>query len=448
MPTASAREQQCHVDGSAVTNISTTSVGHVLFVFVAQMEISALPLPATHRSVQQNIITSIRSKERANFPIIVHSHLPWDWVWQRPQQFHSRLSQTHPILFVEGPAVNDLITHSQMTLREVPDYPNLVVLRMEMPAARFWSDGAWVDAERRRILQSVLQSPLGRKFENPVQWFYDPMATTAFANHMNEQAIVYDCMDELAQFKDAPRDLVLRERELLAAADIVFAGGPKICQAKRRYNSNAYSYGCGVDVAHFAKARHARTRLPKEVAKLTGPVLGYFGVIDERLDYELIAQLADHDPNWNVVMVGPCAKVHPETLPKRANLHWLGARDYAVLPAYVKSFDVCLMPFALNEATEFINPTKALEYMASGRPIVSTEIEDVALQYDHVVGLASSRETFVAQCAEAVQRPDEKRIRRGVKLARQNSWDSIVAQLERHVEDVLAQKRAVATNAA
>lgn len=350
-------------------------------------------------------------------------------------------------MFVEGPVPTDKIKTARATLRETSDYPNIVVLQMQMPQSR-WSDGAWVDKERRRLVQQVLAGPLGLDFQNPVQWFYDPMAVTSFAGHMDEAAIVYDCMDELSKFRGAPPELVRRERELLAVADVVFGGGPKICQAKRAYNSNSYSYGCGVDVAHFGKARQARTKIPADVAALSGPVLGYFGVVDERMDYELIGQLADHDPNWNIVIVGPHTKVDPANFPQRPNLHWLGGRDYAALPAYVKKFDVCMMPFALNESTEFINPTKALEYMATARPIVSTEIEDVVLQFDSVVSIASSREAFIACCENAVRKPDAQRIKLGLKMARQNSWESIVAQLEKHIEDVLANKRSVAQPAA
>ena len=198
------------------------------------------------------------------------------------------------------------------------------------------------------------------------------MAVTAFAGQMGEQAIVFDCMDQLSQFRGAPKELIRRERELLNMADVVFAGGPKIGRDKIKYNPNTHSYGCGVDVKHFGKARLASTEVPADVAGLTGPVFGFFGVVDERMDYALVAALADAHPQGHVVIVGPMTKVDPALIPQRPNLHWLGGRDYALLPAYVKKFDVCLMPFALNEATEYINPTKALEYMATGKPIVST----------------------------------------------------------------------------
>lgn len=381
------------------------------------------------------------------FPIIVHSHLAWDWVWQRPQQFHSRLSKRHPVLFVEGPVPRSGLETARVSLREVADYPNVVVVQMAMPEER-WSDGAWVDRERRRLLQSILSGPLGSDFAEPVQWFYDPMAVTAFAGHLGESVIVYDCMDELSQFRGAPAELARRERELLAIADVVFAGGPKIWEQKRRQNGNSYSIGCGVDAAHFAKARDPMTEVPPDVVQLPGPVFGYIGVIDERLDYDLIAKLAEENPEGSVVMIGPWTKVERSELPERANLHWLGARDYNDLPAYAKRFDVCLMPFALNEATEFINPTKALEYMATGRPIVSTPIEDVVRQYEDVVKVVATAEQFAAACHRSAECANRVGVRRGLKLASWNSWESIVDKLEGHVLQIINRSRSIATDAA
>lgn len=318
---------------------------------------------------------------------------------------------------------------------------------MGMPEQR-WSDGAWVDKERRRLVQSVLNGPLGADFAEPVQWFYDPMAVTAFAGYLNEAAIVYDCMDQLSQFRDAPGDLLRRERELLAIADVVFAGGPKIWEDKQRFNANCYSVGCGVDAAHFAKANDPLTTVPPDIASLPGPVFGYIGVVDERLDYDLIRALADATANGSVVMIGPWTKVDRSAFPERPNLHWLGARDYSDLPAYARHFDVCLMPFALNEATEFINPTKALEYMATGRPIVSTPIEDVLRQFEDVVRIAGTAEEFVAACLRATECPNRVGVRRGLKVASRNSWESIVEKLEAHVLEIINRGRSIAIDAA
>ena len=374
------------------------------------------------------------------YPIIVHSHLGWDWVWQRPQQFLSRFSKRHQILFVEGPTPSDEVTVPTSELREVTEFPNITIMRSKMPTSR-WFDGAWVDKERRHLVQELLAGPLGLRFRNPIQWFYDPMAVTAFAGHMDEQAVVFDCMDQLTQFKGAPKEMIRRERELLAIADVVFAGGPKIGRDKIKYNANTHSYGCGVDIKHFGKARSKTTKIPDDVANLPGPVFGFFGVVDERMDYRLVAALADAHPTGSVVIVGPMTKVDPATIPQRPNLHWIGARDYQVLPNYVKKFDVCLMPFALNEATEYINPTKALEYMATERPIVSTPVEDVVLQFSSVVKISQSSEEFVRLCTEAAQAPDQIYIKRGKALSERNSWESIVEAMEGHIADALANKR-------
>jgi glycosyltransferase involved in cell wall biosynthesis len=188
-------------------------------------------------------------------------------------------------------------------------------------------------------------------------------------------------------------------------------------------------FGCGVDAEHYALAQRSDTVLPAEVADLPHPVLGYFGVIDERLDYDLLSQLAKAFPQGSLVMVGPSAKVDPATLPRAPNIHWLGQRTYAQLPPLVKSFDVCLMPFALNEATQYINPTKTLEYMAAGKPVISTAVPDVVRNFTPIVQVALDADEFIAATMLAYTSPDCALIDRGIELARSSSWDAIVAQM-------------------
>lgn len=372
----------------------------------------------------------------AHYPIIVHCHLHWNWVWQRPQQFLSRLAKRHRVLFVEGPQISDRVATPSFTTQSLLEYPNITLLQTTMPAAR-WSDGAWIDAQRRKMLQEALNTTLKNKFDDAVQWFYDPMAVTAFAGKMNEIAVVYDCMDELSQFKGAPPQLIERERDLLAKADVVFAGGRKMQESKSRFNANCHFYGCGVDIAHFGQARSTNTPLPADVAHLTDkPILGYFGVVDERMDLKLLAKLAAA-ADWNIVMVGPVCKIDPKDLPKNSNIHWMGGRDYSQLPAYTKAFDVCLMPFALNEATEYINPTKALEYMATAKPIVSSAVPDVVSNFAEVVHIAQSHREFIAMCKDEAAQPNSARIAKGLEMAHSNTWDAIVTQLEKHIDDVL-----------
>jgi len=380
------------------------------------------------------------SKEfRKDYPIIVHCHLCWDWVWQRPQQFVSRLSRGHKILFVEMIAPAPDLAIPTARYRSPESFPNVTILTMQFPTWR-WNDGKYVDAERRRIVQEFLSGPAAGQFEQPVQWFYDPMAVSAFAGKMGETLTVYDCMDELSKFKCAPPEIIGREAELLSRADVVFTGGRKLFEAKSQHNDNCHFYGCGVDCEHFGKAREKATEIPRELQKKQKPVLGYFGVVDERMDYELIGRLADANPNWSVVMIGPVMKVDEAALPKRPNLHWLGQRSYSDLPAYCKGFDVCLMPFALNESTEFINPTKALEYMATGRMIVSTAVPDVVRNFGSVAKVGGDREEFVLLCQQLLARPEPEAVERGLKMASENTWESIVAKMEGHIEEALRSK--------
>lgn len=370
------------------------------------------------------------------FPIIVLSHLGWDWVWQRPQQYLSRFARRHPVLFVET-YCSDVST-TRIDVRPAEGHPNVTVLQTHIPKAK-WQDGAWVDAERRRALQGAMADELGGRFNSPLLWFYDPMAVEPFAGQLGERAIVYDCMDELSQFKGAPPALIEREKKLLGVADVVFCGGQKMRKKRLPLNDNCHFFGTGVDIQHFGTALSENLAIAPEIAAFNGaPVLGYFGVVDERIDYDLLAKLADARDDWHVVMVGPACKVDPNEFPKRKNLHFIGGRPYAQLPALTKGFSVALMPFAINAATEYINPTKALEYMAAGRPVVSTALDEVKMNFGSVAHIAKAHDEFIKLCAKEVASPSKARIARGLKLAADNTWEANIARMEQHIADVLA----------
>lgn len=371
-------------------------------------------------------------------PIVALCHLSWDWVWQRPQQFLSRLAKTHPVLFVETYCADTNKTF--VCLRTADAHPNVTICQIHLPSSR-WSEGKFIDRERRRALQSVMVTDLQGKFDDAILWFNDPMAVTAYAGHLDEALIVYDCMDELSQFKGAPPALVEREHELLEVADVVFCGGRKMRDKRLRVNANSHFYGTGVDCRHFGSALSPKLAVPADIAALNGPVLGYFGVIDERIDYALLAALADANPKWHVVMVGPTAKVDPAQFPRRPNLHWVGGRPYAELPAITKGFSVCLMPFALNEATEYINPTKALEYMAAGRPVVSTALDEVKSNFSGVARIAQSQQEFITLCLREVASPSEGRVAKGLRLAMDNTWEAIAAKMEGHIAEAINARR-------
>ncbi|HZH44749.1 MAG TPA: glycosyltransferase [Lysobacter sp.] len=368
------------------------------------------------------------------FPLIVHCHLRWDFVWQRPQQIFSRLARTHRILFIEDP----ILTDGEARLEISEPHPNVVRVLPFVPGTL-----GHVDAQCQAILpmlEAALRSHplLAGRFEQPVQWFYSPMTSPCFMGRFGAHGVVYDCMDELANFRFAPPELPEREAFLLRNADVVFTGGYQLYESKSRRHSNVHFYGCGVDVEHFGKARRADTAVPAELAGLPRPVFGYFGVIDERLDYTLIDALAERFPEATVAMVGPFAKVDRSELPERPNIHWLGQRDYADLPALVKGFDVCLMPFALNEATRYINPTKTLEYMAAGKPIVSTAVADVVRNFTPVVDVAYSNDEFLDAVERAWRAPSQPLIAQGIERAQASTWDAIVRAMEGHIQAALA----------
>jgi glycosyltransferase involved in cell wall biosynthesis len=369
-------------------------------------------------------------------PIIVHSHLRWDFVWQRPQQLLSRLARRNDVLFIEEPIYCDDVGTPWLALSE-PE-PRVHRTLPMLPASLRGEYDASIAEIRELVRQEIAGGgTLGGRFARPIQWFYTPMPAPAMIGAFDERGVIYDCMDELSKFRFAPRELVDRERSLMAEADVVFTGGYALWQSKSKYHANVHFFGCGVDVAHFAAARSADLPLPREIAALEKPVIGYYGVIDERIDYALLRHLAESLPQAELVMVGPVVKVDPNELPQAPNIHWLGQRQYAELPAHVKGFDVCLMPFALNEATEYINPTKTLEYMAAGKPIVSTAISDVVHNFTPVVTVARSPEEFVAALRAAIDAPNVEMVSRGLEQARANSWESIVARMERIIGDAM-----------
>lgn len=390
----------------------------------------------------------LRVRSGHGTPLIVHSHLRWDFVWQRPQHILTRLAADAPVFFLEEPIFLDDIGEGGIEVTQPS--PNVYRAVPRLPGS-FRSDYDAAIAEVRSLALATLgRGELASRFEAPVQWFYTPMPAPAMLGAFHEVGVVYDCMDELSKFRFAPPDLVRREHLLMEAADIVFTGGRRLWEAKAKHHRNVHFFGCGVDNEHFARARDARTAFPDDMAwvhEVDGPIAGYYGVIDERLDYDLIAQLAASDPSLHVVMVGPTAKVDPAALPQASNLHWMGQRSYGELPNYVRAFNVCLMPFALNEATEYINPTKTLEYMAAGRPIVSTAVPDVVRNFTPVVRVARDAGDFVYGVMLDARHPNAGRIADGINMARAHSWDATVRAMRDLMLDAVAAHEARATQA-
>jgi glycosyltransferase involved in cell wall biosynthesis len=280
-----------------------------------------------------------------------------------------------------------------------------------------------------RLLQPMLAG-LAPPGERPIVWFYTPMALPLL-QELHAGLVVYDCMDELAAFKNPPRQLLQRETALLNIADLVFTGGPSLYEAKKNRHSNAHCFSSSVDAKHFSHALD-RAASHADQAHIPHPRLGFYGVIDERFDTELTAQIADANPDWQIVLVGPVVKIDPAHLPQRPNVHYMGQRGYDDLPKFLAGWDVCLMPFAINEATKFISPTKVLEYMAAELPIVSTPIRDVEQPYGDVVAIGHTAAEFVSHVEAALAQTDAQTAamaRKMREVVAKTSWENTATRM-------------------
>ena len=352
--------------------------------------------------------------------LLSFSHLRWDFVFQRPQQLLSRAARSHRVVFIEEPVADP----AGPFLSQV-DRDGVCVVVPHLPPGQ----GASED-ELLGDLVATLVRDLG--LVAPVLWYYTPMALRwTRALHPTASLVVYDCMDHLAGFRGAPVLLLELERELIDASDLLFTGGASLHQAKSRDHTSAYCFPSSVDVAHFGRARRMLPQ-PNDQAAIGQPRIGYFGVLDERIDWELVAAVADRRDDWQLVFVGPIAKVNPGDLPTGPNLHYLGAKSYEDLPAYLAGWDVAMMPFARNEATRYISPTKTPEYLAGGRPVVSTSITDVVNPYARsgLVEIGDTPAQFVTAIERAFDRDlGDLRARADAFLADQ-SWDRTWEEME------------------
>ena len=363
--------------------------------------------------------------------IVCFSHLRWNLVFQRPQHIMTRLADSFDVLYWEEPREEpgcDAPRLERETLAEG--------LERIVPVLPAGLDAGETDVALRELLHGALADRAGPR----VFWYYTPMML-GFSSGTRADLVVYDCMDELANFAFAPADIAAREAMLMARADIVLCGGRSLYEARRDRHDNIHCVPSGVDVAHFARGAEGLPE-PADQADLPRPRLGFYGVIDERMDLALLAEAARMQPDWAFVMVGPVVKIAEADLPRAANIHWLGRKDYAELPAYAAGWDVALMPFARNASTEFISPTKTPEYMAAGLPVVSTPIRDVVSGYGELncVRIAADAAGFVEACEDLVAAPDTAhatwRAEARDCLA-DKSWDGIAARITRLVETAL-----------
>ena len=374
-----------------------------------------------------------------DFDLVCLSHLRWDFVYQRPQHLLTRCAKERRVIFFEEPFYGeglrlDVRRSEEGVLVAVPHLPESVRGKSE---------------DEQALLQALLSRLFAeQQVREHVLWYYTPMPI-AWTRHLHPLGVIYDCMDELSAFKFAPPELVAREAELFRRADLVFTGGQSLYEAKRGKHPHVYAFPSGIDREHFGRARNAETE-PADQASIPHPRLGFFGVVDERFDLELLDALSRERPDWHFVIIGPVVKIDPAVLPRGANVHYLGGKSYKELPDYLAGWDVATLLFARNEHTRYISPTKTPEYLAAGKPVVSTSIKDVVRPYGELglVRIADDVEEFVRAGEESMrQGADADWLARVDALLAQNTWDRTWARMSELIEGVAARRLATRTGA-
>ena len=368
--------------------------------------------------------------------LICFSHLRWNFVFQRPQHLMSRFARDMDVIYWEEPIEVGPRETAYLQVREAEDVANVRIVVPHLPA------GMPNDA-REAALSRLLDAHAATIRGPLIAWYYTPMMLS-FSRHLDAGALVYDCMDELSKFRFAPEGLLELEQELIGKADLVFTGGSSLYEAKKDRHDSVHLFPSSVDRAHFGKARTA-VEDPADQAGLPHPRLGFFGVLDERFDIDLLDKIAQMRPDWSFVMVGPVVKIAPEELPQRPNIHYLGPKTYGELPTYLAGWDVALMPFAINESTQFISPTKTPEYLAGGKPVVSTPVKDVVRHYGQLEGvqIAGDADGFVAACETGLELA---KVQGGAWLAEADlllsatSWQTTQARMAGLIAEVLGER--------
>lgn len=353
------------------------------------------------------------------YEMVVFSHLRWGFVYQRPQHLISRMSKQFKVLFVEEPVPFKEEEENTFHLEKIHD--NLHVFK---PKVR---DIA--------AIKEVLE-PLLHNFQIKTGWFY----SAAFSSLINEfeiDIVIYDCMDELSLFKGASPSLISQEKFLLARADVVFTGGKSLFESKKKYHQNVHCFPSSVDREHFNSVI-LDLEEPEDLREIYKPIVGYFGVIDERIDLGLLQETAKLQPQTAFVMIGPLAKINEEDLPREKNIYYLGMKSYDSLPSYLKRFDIAMMPFAINDSTTYISPTKTLEYMAAGKPIISTPIKDVERDYRHCISIVKNSREFAEAIEKHFSGHHQEFLKDYEKILCKTSWDSTAAAMQKQLYSITA----------
>lgn len=365
--------------------------------------------------------------------IVCFSHLRWDFVFQRPQHLLTRLADHFRIYYIEEPVFHQEQDHYTEVVHN-----NIHIVKPHLKGSH---EDANVAARQKLLLRNLFYK---HKINDYILWYYTPMALE-ISNDLKPVITVYDCMDELSAFKFAHPALKQMEKELLNKAEIVFCGGNNLYNAKKGQHNNIYPFPSSIDKKHFGSARHIKQE-PADQASIPSPKFGFYGVIDERFDIELVKQVAEAKPEWHFILIGPVVKIDPETLPRRDNIHYLGGKKYSELPAYLSGWDVAMVSFALNESTQYISPTKTPEYLAGGKPVISTAIKDVVNSYGKhgLVHIVNNADEFIEVATKELAQTDKQAwLQKVDRHLANDSWEITVQHMRKLMYEAIAEKQII-----
>lgn len=366
-----------------------------------------------------------------DYDLICFSHLRWDFVYQRPQHLMSRFGKHRRVFFIEEPVFVESSARWDISERESNVFVAVPHLTSETKP----------DSIDFMMLYLVNLLIAENEIEDYVFWMYTPMMLP-WGKELSPKAVVYDCMDQLSAFKNAPGILQLRETELFGLADLVFTGGQSLFEAKRDHHPAVYAFPSSIDTKHFGQALDFLGEMDDQ-KDIPHPRIGFIGVIDERMDIGLLSRIAELRPEWHLIMIGPVVKIDEADLPRAENIHYIGGKKYEELPNYIAGWDAAMMPFAINESTEFISPTKTPEYLAAGQPVVSTAIRDVVRPYGEMglVHIAETPEEFVAKLEIAMNEDTAERRAKASEFLSDISWDKTFKGMAELIDEAIETKK-------
>lgn len=360
--------------------------------------------------------------------LVCFSHLRWGFVFQRPNHLLSRFSKHQRVFFIEEP----IFTEDEERLHIENGKENLFVITPYIKSGLAEKE---IIKRQQKFIDDLL---VKMKVQSYFTWYYTPMALP-FTSHLTPEMVIYDCMDELSSFKFAPPQVAILEKELFKKADLVFTGGNSIYEFKKGMHHNIHPFPSSIDKHHFGLARKEMTD-PDDQKNIPHPRIGFFGVVDERFDIELIDTVAKAKPEWHFIILGPVVKIDPATLPAHENIHYLNGKKYEELPSYIAGWDIAMIPFANNESTKFISPTKTPEYLAAGKPVISSPIRDVIHPYgdNKLVHIAYNAKDFIeAGELELSKKRKFPWLKKVDEFLAFNSWDRTWGQMVRQMEHTL-----------